>query len=343
MTESLEAFFTINLTELSRYVIDPNKRIFGLYLLSACVLALPVYLRLTRLPDKPHNTPRSTPGFLRFLFPKAIYTARSAQQDYQLLIVNKFVKAALVTPFVFTMVPIALAVSDGLSALFGQLPPLALPPTGIMWVFTALLFILDDFTRFLLHWLLHKIPVLWDFHQVHHSAKVLTPFTIYRSHPVENFLYACRMALAQGISVGIGYYCFGPNLQMFDVLGANVFVFIFNVMGSNLRHSHIWLSWGETLENWFISPAQHQIHHSNHPDHFDRNLGSALAIWDRLFGTLITAKGLQGVTLGLGNAQPKHDNLWQIYIQPFIQAYQRLRPRKFPPSQSVLSSPKNSD
>ena len=50
MTESIEAFFTINLTELSQYVIDPNKRIFGLYLLSACVLALLVYLRLTRFP-----------------------------------------------------------------------------------------------------------------------------------------------------------------------------------------------------------------------------------------------------------------------------------------------------
>jgi len=332
MIESIGDFLTINLTELSRYVIDPNKRIFGLYLLSACVLALPVYLFQQRraAANQAKSTLSGFPGFLKFLFPKAIYTAKSAQHDYQLFIVNKFVKAALVTPFVFTMVPIAMTTSDVLASLFGNIQPLSLSHGAIMWLFTLILFVLDDFTRFLLHWLLHKVPVLWDFHKVHHSATVLTPFTIYRSHPVENFLYACRMALAQGLSVGMGYYLFGPNLQMMDVLGANIFVFIFNVMGSNLRHSHIWLSWGGVVENWFISPAQHQIHHSTHPAHFDHNLGSALAIWDRLFGTLIKAQGIAGVEIGIGNAadDPKHNNLWQIYIQPFVQASHRLRSHK---------------
>jgi hypothetical protein len=68
----------------------------------------------------------------------------------------------------------------------------------------------------------------------------MTPMTIYRSHPFESYLYACRMALSQGIAVGIGYYLFGPTLSMYDLLGANIFVFTFNVMGSNLRHSHLW-------------------------------------------------------------------------------------------------------
>ena len=47
------------------------------------------------------------------------------------------------------------------------------------------------------------------------------------------------MALAQGLVVGIGYYVFGPTLSVFDVLGANIFVFVFNIMGINLRHSQI--------------------------------------------------------------------------------------------------------
>lgn len=330
MVESISEFFSSNLAELSRYIVDPNKRIFGLYLLSACVLAIPIYLRQHKLVKATKASPQETRaatlfGFLQFLFPKAIYTAKSAQNDYQLFIINKFVKALLVTPFVFTMVPIAIATSDGLSWLFGNLQPLSSSHLSIMWVFTFLLFLLDDLTRFLLHLLLHKVPILWDFHKVHHSATVLTPFTIYRSHPIENFLYACRMALAQGLSVGIGYYLFGPNLQMMDVLGANVFVFVFNILGSNLRHSHIWLSWGDKFENWFISPAQHQIHHSTDPSHFDRNLGSALAVWDRLCGTLITAKGIDSVELGLGETETQHKNLWQIYTQPFVQAVQRLR------------------
>jgi hypothetical protein len=35
-----------------------------------------------------------------------------------------------------------------------------------------------------------------------------------------------------------------------------------------------------------LSPAHHQIHHSDDPQHFNRNLGSVLAVWDWMFGTL---------------------------------------------------------
>ena len=109
--------------------------------------------------------------------------------------------------------------------------------------------------------LLFLVPFLWEFHKVHHSALVLTPMTVYRSHPVESFFYATRMAIAQGCAVGLCYFLFGPTLSMADILGANVFIFAFNVMGSNLRHSHVKWSWGKHIEKWFISPLQHQIHH----------------------------------------------------------------------------------
>ena len=35
-----------------------------------------------------------------------------------------------------------------------------------------------------------------------------------------------------------------------------------------------------------MSPAHHQIHHSNDFTHFNRNMGSVLAVWDWMFGTL---------------------------------------------------------
>lgn len=322
MIESVLTFLGSNLTDLGRYLIDPNKRIFSLYLLSALLLAIPVYLKTLPGFQKQRFQWQS---FLKFVFPKAIYTAQSAKHDYALWVINKLIKAALITPIVITMVPIALGTTDILESLFGVTSPLQWTTFSITIAFTMLLFILDDLTRFLLHLMLHKIPVLWDFHKVHHSAKVLTPFTIYRSHPIENFLYASRMAIAQGLAVGIGYYAFGPTLKMIDILGANLFVFLFNLFGSNLRHSHIWLSWGDKLEGWLISPAQHQIHHSDNPEHFDRNLGSALAIWDKMTGTLIKASTVKGgITLGIGNEDPKHNSLWNIYTQPFIQAAKRL-------------------
>lgn len=271
---------------------------------------------------------KSVKGFFSFLFPKDVWLCKSARLDYALLITNKIIKAVTFAPIVLTMVPVAIAVTDVLEWLLGQPLMLSWPEASVIAFFTLILFLLDDFTRYLLHLLLHKVPFLWEFHKVHHSAKVLTPFTIYRTHPVESYLYACRMAVTQGIAVGIGYHLFGTALSMFDILGANAFVFLFNIFGANLRHSHIWFSWGDKLENWFISPAQHQVHHSDNPKHFDTNLGSALAVWDRLGGTLIKASEARKINIGVGKYDAKHDSIYAIYWLPMKLAVKSLLPKK---------------
>lgn len=309
---------------LPNFFLDANKRIYLPYLLFAVVMAFPVYL--SRQKRKPVSvvTKGHTIGFLRYLFPKHIWLHQSAIQDYKLFVVNRVIRAVLFTGTVLTMVPVALGVANGLEWVFGGPLHLAWSHGIVVASFTLLLFLLDDLTRFLLHFALHKIPFLWEFHKVHHSAKVLTPFTIYRSHPVENYLYACRMGLVQGTAVGIGYFVFGTTLSMFDILGANVFVFLFNLLGSNLRHSHVWLSWGDKVEGIFISPAQHQIHHSDNHKHFDTNLGSALAIWDKWCGTLIKASQVDRIHFGVGKYDAGHDSLTAIYVKPFRQAFRVL-------------------
>ena len=313
-------FLSINISELSQYFFDANKRIYIVYLLSALALAVPVYWLIF--------SSFSLLPFLRFVFPKSVYTHKSARYDYVLLVVNKLIKSALFPLVVISMAPIAIGVSSAIEYLFGYLEPIALSTTEIIAIFTVLLFLFDDFTRFLLHYILHKVPVLWEFHKVHHSALVLTPFTIYRSHPIESLLYAFRMTLTQGFVVGLCYYFFGPTLKMYDILGANALVFMFNFCGSNLRHSHIWLSWGDRVENYLISPAQHQIHHSDNPKHFDRNFGSALALWDRLFFCHIKASQVGKITYGISVNHKGHNSLMQIYFEPFKKAAQSLLPKR---------------
>ncbi|MDU0113270.1 sterol desaturase family protein [Psychrosphaera aquimarina] len=302
-------FLSANIQELFSFFDDANKRVFWIYLVSAFILASVVYYQ-----KKPTQKPSN---FFKFVFPKNIYFAKSAQHDYLLLILNKLIKAALFPLVIFTMAPIAISLSSLLETIFGQREFIDVSPFTIMLFFTVVLFLFDDFTRFLLHYLLHRVSFLWEFHKVHHSATVLTPFTIYRSHPVENYLYACRMAITQGAAVGIAYYLFGPTLKMIDILGANLLVFVFNLLGSNLRHSHIWLSWGDRVEKWFISPAQHQVHHSNLPRHHHSNFGSALAIWDRWFNTHTKASEVENITFGLPDKTIDHSSVLKMYYQPF--------------------------
>ncbi|TQV87090.1 sterol desaturase family protein [Aliikangiella coralliicola] len=307
---------TNSLHDLSRYFFDASQRIYLIYLAGAVLLAIPVFIASKKN--------KSFVNFFKFLFPRKIWLASSAKQDYVLLVVNKIIKGVLLAPIILVMVPVALAVTDVLEWALGAQAPLTTSKTIVMISFTSLLFVLDDLSRFILHWMLHKIPFLWEIHKVHHSAKVLTPFTIYRSHPVENYLFACRLALAQGLAVGVSYYLFGPTLSVIEFAGANIFVFAFNFMGSNLRHSHIWLSWGNKVEHWLVSPAQHQIHHSDNPAHFDSNLGSALAIWDRMAGTLITADKVNNIHFGVGRDFNEHDTVAGIYWNPLKSSAQRF-------------------
>lgn len=35
----------------------------------------------------------------------------------------------------------------------------------------------------------------------------------------------------------------------------------------------------------FVTPSAHRVHHGSNPEYLDKNFGSMLIVWDRLFGT----------------------------------------------------------
>ena len=192
---------------------------------------------------------------------------------------------------------IALWTHTWLNDSFGFYTYKGLGYTEIMLLFTMTLFVVSDFTRYWLHRFMHTLPLLWRFHAIHHSAKVLTPITFYRVHPVENILFGLRFSLSIGLVTGIFVYLFGGMLSLKDVLGVNIIVFVFNIIGSNLRHSHIKLSYFRWLEKIFISPFQHQINHSTL--FYNYNFGGTLALWDLCFNTLKYSCDIKSMRLGL--------------------------------------------
>ena len=77
--------------------------------------------------------------------------------------------------------------------------------------------------------------------------------------------------------------------------------------------SHIWLSFGP-LNHIFMSPAQHQIHHSRSDKHRDKNLGVALSLWDKIFGTFYQVKGKEFLIFGVRGE--RHKTLLQSLMAP---------------------------
>jgi len=119
------------------------------------------------------------------------------------------------------------------------------------------------------------------------SAEYMTPLTWLRIHPVEMLINNLRRALVYGLITGAFMFISGGAVSELSFLGVNLISLIFFMMGANLRHSHIPITYGSRLEAIFISPIQHQIHHSSDPQHINHNFGSKFALWDLMFGTLI--------------------------------------------------------
>lgn len=293
MTELLHRLLDA-LTAPATQLLDPGKRVFAPFLLLAVIIGLV------------RSAPKQSPWRrLSELLSPSVYLHPSARLDYKLLWVKALLKATLLAPLFVSALTITKQVHHGLQVLCGPPPLLTLPPLLLGLLCTLTLFLLDDFSHFALHLLMHRIPFLWTLHKVHHSAEVLTPFSLYRTHPLEGLLSGLRGALTMGTATGILIYLFGSQLHCFELLGVDAIGFVWSLCGANLRHSHVFLSYGERIEQWLISPAQHQLHHSADRAHSDRNFGTVLAVWDRLLGTHLSAHNQSPPRFGIDPAVPQ--------------------------------------
>ncbi|MBU0923835.1 sterol desaturase family protein [bacterium] len=285
------------------YFINPDKRLFWAYLLSSVLISI-IYFYISK-----KNT--------RVISSSKLWLHPSAKLDYYYFFLSYFINIFLLIPFIISAKTIAFGVNKFLYQEFDYFENSFFSYEMIILMYTLSIFLVSDFTRYWLHRFLHTIPFLWEFHKVHHSAKVLTPITFYRVHPVENFLFGLRYSFSIGLVTGVFIYFFGAMIDIYMVFGVNVFLFLFSLLGSNLRHSPVPFSYGRFLEKWFISPKQHQIHHSK--KYFNKNYGGYIAVWDRVFGTLCLSQSVKVMKFGLRNEQMKdYKSLIDLIFRPFI-------------------------
>lgn len=270
------------------FFLDAGKRVYWLYLLSALVIAsIVVTIQSGKFDLKKQ---------LASLFNPKYWFAKSSLYDVYLMMVNNALRVLLLIPLFGSHLALTIYVGSFFQDNFGDAPEIELNWFVIASLFTVTFFLVEDLSRFFLHYCMHKYKFLWRFHKTHHSATVLTPLTLFRVHPVEHILYFVRGMLVFGIISGVFIWLFSGKLTAFQVLGVDMFGFLFNFFAANLRHSHIWLSFGR-LERFLVSPAQHQLHHSAR--HGFANLGSTLSIWDGMMGTRLLAQNKQKLHFGL--------------------------------------------
>src|SRR5690606_13916908 len=102
--------------------------------------------------------------------------------------------------------------------------------------------------------------------------------------------------------------------------------FLFNFLGANLRHSHVWLRFG-AWERWFISPAQHQLHHGRTRAMTSSNYGTWLACCDRWAGSWRPAPERPMRDVGLEHANHRPDRVGSLLLGPLVE-FARLLTRR---------------
>src|SRR5260370_2499070 len=173
-----------------------------------------------------------------------------------------------------------------------------------MWIVVATIanLLATDAALFFSHYAMHKVPILWQFHKTHHSAQVLTPFTVNRVHPIDMVLTSVTGVALSSIAGAACVFAFDVNPTV-TVLGVNVFQFAFYLLGYHLRHSHIWVMFPAWVGRHISSPALHLSHRNADPRHYDRNMAQIFTFWDRLLETLYLPQSKEDITFGIGHGE----------------------------------------
>ncbi|HPF78037.1 MAG TPA: sterol desaturase family protein [Alphaproteobacteria bacterium] len=311
--------------------ISTEIRFHPVYLLPFFIIAFVVYLR-----RKPFDTKAT--NFWSWLFPKDVYFHPSHLVDLKLFFFSRLLFITKFLNVFFVQVAFAVIGMKFIGIFVGTDPLTHELTFGRVLMATLIVTIVSDFCVYWVHRLHHESPVIWPFHAVHHSAEVMTPVTVYRKHPVYDVISDFTKSVFVGLAQGMILMLLIGKVQLTLLAGINVFYFFFNFLGSNFRHSHIWISYGRTLEHIFISPAQHQVHHSLEPKHHNKNYGELLAIWDWIFGTLYIPEKYEELSYGISKSSTSHERIIQPHptlkaalIVPFQdswKAYKRAKSRK---------------
>ena len=168
-------------------------------------------------------------------------------------------------------------------------------------------FVLTDFIQWNTHKLLHRVPFLWHFHKVHHSAKEMGFATHFRYHWAEPVVYKSILYIPVAIIGGFG----ARDLAL---------VHFFTICIGHLNHSNLGWDYG-ILKYIFNNPKMHVWHHAKYLPK-DRtsgvNFGITLSIWDYMFNSSYVPHAGEKIQLGFQDDEGfPRDFLYQLTF-PFI-------------------------
>lgn len=167
-------------------------------------------------------------------------------------------------------------------------------------------FLISDFFQWCVHNLLHRIPILWKFHKLHHSVKEMGFSAHLRYHFGETFFYNSIKYIVLTLIFG------------FDIK----YAFIIHAITITIGHlNHANLGWDYGPFKYILNnPKMHIWHHAKDlpaSHQFGANFGISLSIWDYLFRTNYVPYDGRDIEIGFQQDEKFAKTFWSQLWSPF--------------------------
>jgi len=177
-----------------------------------------------------------------------------------------------------------------------------------IWLFALLAY---DFSYYWFHRISHEVNLFWAAHVVHHQSED----------------YNLGTALRQSGSGLFGFIFYLPWLfvgippEIFFASGAINLVYQFWVHTQHVRRIG-------PFELILVTPSNHRVHHAQNEIYIDRNYGSILCIWDRMFGTFQDELADEPCIYGIRRPLKSYNPFWanvHVYWSTFLDSWHAPR------------------
>lgn len=175
-----------------------------------------------------------------------------------------------------------------------------------VWIEFTIAFLLLDYSNYIWHILLHKLPLLWRFHLVHHTDLDLDVTTAFRFHfgeMIGSVLFRGAAVILTGAS---------PMLVL-------IYEIVFEA-ATQFHHSNsrLPLRFEKLLQFFIVTPRMHGIHHSIVKTETDSNYSVIFSFWDRLHNTIQTINHPRRIIIGVPSYSDERDlTIGKLWMMPF--------------------------
>ncbi|MCC7460045.1 MAG: sterol desaturase family protein [Proteobacteria bacterium] len=139
-----------------------------------------------------------------------------------------------------------------------------------VWIQFLEVLLIADFTQYWIHRAFHRIPFLWKFHAIHHSAQTM------------DWLAGSRLHLLD-IVVTRGLILIPLLVMGFDPKVMQLYL-VFVAIQATFIHTNV--RWRlAKLDKVLATPAFHHWHHAADAKAVDKNFSVHVPLWDLIFGS----------------------------------------------------------